>query len=132
MKERRKANPNHLNNHQPSPEEKTRLTIEMTEAVTAICADGIRANNPDITEEEVITELRRRIRGDSSYSKVKTCSQCIHHHTCVYTRAVYELYDELSGIMFPYAQTKFGEFAEPLAEFCNYYNYSQPTVKEEG
>lgn len=53
---------NPLNNPQPSPEEKTRLAIEMTEAVTAICADGIRANNPDITEEEVITELRRRIR----------------------------------------------------------------------
>ena len=52
---------NPLNNPQPSPEEKTRLTIEMTEAVTAICADGIKANNPDMTEEEVITELRRRI-----------------------------------------------------------------------
>ena len=56
------TNENPLNNPQPSPEEKARLTIEMTEAVTAICADGIRANNPDMTEEEVITELRRRIR----------------------------------------------------------------------
>jgi len=44
-----------------SPEEKTRLTMEMTEAVTAICADGIKAENPDMTEEEVVTELRRRI-----------------------------------------------------------------------
>jgi len=35
--------------------------MEMTEAVMAICADGIRANNPDMTEEEVITELKRRI-----------------------------------------------------------------------
>jgi len=44
-----------------SPEEKTRLTMEMTEAVTAICADGIKAENPGMAEEEVVTELRRRI-----------------------------------------------------------------------
>ena len=44
-----------------SPEEKTRRAIEMTETVTQICADGIRAHNPQITEEELITELRRRI-----------------------------------------------------------------------
>jgi len=50
-----------LNNSQLSPEDKTRLSMEMTEAVMAICADGIRANNPDMTEEEVITELKRRI-----------------------------------------------------------------------
>jgi len=50
-----------LNDPQPSPEEKTRLMMEMTEAVTAICADGIKAENPGMTEEEVITELRRRI-----------------------------------------------------------------------
>jgi hypothetical protein len=36
--------------------------MEMTEAATAICADGIRAENPEMTEEEVITELRRRIQ----------------------------------------------------------------------
>lgn len=50
-----------MNNSQLSPEEKTRLTMEMTEAATTICADGIKAQNPDMTEEEVITELRRRI-----------------------------------------------------------------------
>ena len=50
-----------LNNSQLSPEDKIRISMEMTEAVMAICADGIRANNPDMTEEEVITELKRRI-----------------------------------------------------------------------
>lgn len=50
-----------MNDLRLSPEEKTRLTMEMTEAVTEICAEGIRAENPDMTEEEVITELRRRI-----------------------------------------------------------------------
>ena len=52
---------NPLKSPQPSPEEKTRLMMEMTEAVTAICADGIKAENPGISEEEVITELRIRI-----------------------------------------------------------------------
>ena len=33
-----------------SPEEKIRLAMEMTEAVTAICAEGIRAQNPGMTE----------------------------------------------------------------------------------
>ena len=51
-----------LNISQLSPEDKIRISMEMTEAVMAICADGIRANNPDMTEEEVITELRRRIK----------------------------------------------------------------------
>ena len=44
-----------------SPEKKIRLTIEMTDAVTSICADGIRANNPEITDVELIKEIRRRI-----------------------------------------------------------------------
>ena len=44
-----------------SPEEKIRITIEMTDAVTRICAERIKANNPDITDEELIQEIRRRI-----------------------------------------------------------------------
>ncbi len=43
------------------PEEKARRAMEMTEAVTRICADGIRGNNPGITEQELLTELRRRV-----------------------------------------------------------------------
>lgn len=67
----------------------------------------------------------------SSYPKAKTCSQCIHHYTCVYTKIVYDLYDKISGIMFPHQTTKFGDFAEPLAEFCNYFRDLSPTRDEE-
>jgi len=34
-----------------SPEEKVVLAIDMTDAVTRICVDGIRSRNPDITDE---------------------------------------------------------------------------------
>ena len=44
-----------------SPEEKVVLAMDMTEAVTRICADGIRDNDPKITDEELIEEIRRRI-----------------------------------------------------------------------
>ncbi len=55
-----------------SPEEKIRLAMEMTEAVTAICAEGIRAQNPGMTEGEVAAELRRRIRrGDPNWAPSK-------------------------------------------------------------
>jgi hypothetical protein len=38
-----------------------RITIEMTDAVTRICAEGIKASNPEITDEELIQEIRRLI-----------------------------------------------------------------------
>ena len=44
-----------------SPEEKAVLAMDMTDAVTRICADGIRDRNPDITDEELIEEIRKRI-----------------------------------------------------------------------
>ena len=44
-----------------SPEEKVLLAMDMTEAVTRICADGIRDNDPEISDEELIEEIRRRI-----------------------------------------------------------------------
>ena len=44
-----------------SPEEKVVLAMDMTEAVTRICADGIHDNNSEISDEELIKEIRRRI-----------------------------------------------------------------------
>ncbi len=44
-----------------SPEEKVLLVMDMTEAVTRICADGIRDNDPEISDEELKEEIRRRI-----------------------------------------------------------------------
>jgi hypothetical protein len=51
-----------LNNSQLSPEEKVKLMMEMTDTATAICIDGIKENNPNITEEELHAFLRERIK----------------------------------------------------------------------
>ncbi len=42
------------------PEERVRLTVDMVDVVTRICADGVRDANPAISEEELISVLRRR------------------------------------------------------------------------
>ena len=44
-----------------TPEEKVRITIELTDAATSITASGIRDRHPGITEEQLLEELRRRI-----------------------------------------------------------------------
>jgi len=41
-------------------DEKVNMAIDMTDAVVHICAEGIRAQDPDITEEELIERLRER------------------------------------------------------------------------
>jgi hypothetical protein len=43
------------------PEEKVAITIDMTDACVHICADGIKAQNPEISEEELIEKLRERL-----------------------------------------------------------------------
>ena len=43
------------------PEEKVNATIQMTDAVVKICADGIRDQNPNTTEEQLQETLRKRI-----------------------------------------------------------------------
>jgi len=42
------------------PEEKVAIAIDMTDACIRICADGIKAQNPGINEEELIEKLRER------------------------------------------------------------------------
>jgi cytochrome c len=41
------------------PEEK--IAIDMTDTCIRICADGIRAQNPGISEEELIEKLKERL-----------------------------------------------------------------------
>ena len=43
------------------PEEKVLLCIDMTDGCVRICADGIRNQFPEITEEELIEKLRERL-----------------------------------------------------------------------
>lgn len=42
------------------PHDRVRLAIDMTDVVTRICADGVKAAHPRITEEKLIALLRRR------------------------------------------------------------------------
>ncbi|MFQ6073644.1 MAG: hypothetical protein ACE5KC_00350 [Candidatus Bathyarchaeia archaeon] len=43
------------------PEEKVNIAIDMTDACVSVCAEGIRAQHPEITEEKLLEQLRERI-----------------------------------------------------------------------
>jgi hypothetical protein len=43
-------------------EEKVKMAIDMTEAMVEACINGIKAGNPDLTEQELMEELRDRFR----------------------------------------------------------------------
>lgn len=43
------------------PEEKVALCIDMTDACIQTCAAGIRAQNPGISEAELVVKLRERL-----------------------------------------------------------------------
>jgi hypothetical protein len=44
------------------PEQKLDICIDMTDACVCICADGIRAQYPGISEEELVAKLRERLK----------------------------------------------------------------------
>ncbi len=44
-----------------TPEEKVSITIDLTDAATSITAAGIKDSDPDITEEQLLEELRKRV-----------------------------------------------------------------------
>lgn len=49
------------------PKEKVAIAIDMTDACVRICADGVRAQNPGISEEELIGKLRERLEWTKRY-----------------------------------------------------------------
>jgi hypothetical protein len=51
------------------PEEKVAIAMDMTDACVRICADGIRAQCPSISEEELIAKLRERLEWSKRYRK---------------------------------------------------------------
>ena len=53
------------------PSVKVEMAIDMTEACVRICADGIRAQNPGITDEEVKEKLRERFEWSKRWQKRK-------------------------------------------------------------
>jgi hypothetical protein len=53
------------------PEEKVAIAMDMTDACVRICADGIRAQHPGISEEELIEKLRERFEWSKRWQKRK-------------------------------------------------------------
>lgn len=51
------------------PEEKVNMALDMSDAVVRICAEGIKAQNPGITEKELIEKLRERIEWSKRWRK---------------------------------------------------------------
>jgi hypothetical protein len=45
------------------PEEKVNLAIDISDVVVRICAEGIRARFPSISDGEIIKKLRERLSG---------------------------------------------------------------------
>jgi hypothetical protein len=43
------------------PEEKAAVAMDMSDFCVCVCADGIRAQHPDIGEEELLARLRERL-----------------------------------------------------------------------
>jgi len=44
------------------PEEKVNLAINMTDVCLRVCAEGMKAQNPNITKQELTEKLRERIQ----------------------------------------------------------------------
>jgi hypothetical protein len=44
-----------------SPEEKVAMTIAMTDACVNASASGIKSENPDISDKELLSKLRMRL-----------------------------------------------------------------------
>jgi len=43
-----------------TPSEKVDIAINMTDVCVRVCADGIRAQNPNISDEELVERVRER------------------------------------------------------------------------
>jgi hypothetical protein len=52
------------------PEEKVNLSINMVDVVTSICAEGIKAQNKNISERELLEKLRERLRFSKHLERV--------------------------------------------------------------
>ena len=50
-------------------EVKVRMAIAMTDLAVSVCAEGIRAQFPGITEKEIIKKLRERFEWMKRYRK---------------------------------------------------------------
>lgn len=51
------------------PNEKVAVAIDLTDACVQVCAEGIRAKYPDISEEELLVKLRERLEWSKRYCR---------------------------------------------------------------
>ena len=51
------------------PEEKVMLAIGLSDFVVRVCANGIKAQNPNITERELIEKLRERLEWSKRWGR---------------------------------------------------------------
>lgn len=51
-------------------EVKVNMTIDLTDAMVHACAEGIRAQNPNVTEEELKGKLRERFEWAKRWQKL--------------------------------------------------------------
>jgi hypothetical protein len=51
------------------PEEKLAIAMDMSDACVRICADGIKAQYPAISEEELLEKLRERLKWSKRWRK---------------------------------------------------------------
>jgi hypothetical protein len=57
------------------PEERVNLAIGMSDVCVRVCADGVRDQNPGISEEELIERVRERIEWSKRWQKRKRYRQ---------------------------------------------------------
>lgn len=57
------------------PEERVNLAIGMSDVCVRVCADGVRDQNPGISEEELIERVRERFEWSKRYQKSKRYRQ---------------------------------------------------------
>jgi hypothetical protein len=51
------------------PEEKVAIAMDMTDACVRICAEGIKAQCPGISEKELLEKLRERLEWSKRWRK---------------------------------------------------------------
>ncbi|MBX5328607.1 MAG: hypothetical protein QHH18_07485 [Candidatus Bathyarchaeota archaeon] len=51
------------------PDVKVNMAMDMTESMVRVCAEGIRAQYPDITEKELMEKLRERLEWTKRWRK---------------------------------------------------------------
>jgi len=48
---------------------KVNMAMDMTESMVRVCAEGIKAQYPDITEKELMEKLRERLQWSKRWRK---------------------------------------------------------------